>query len=213
MKIIEYIIENKEWIFSGIGVAILAFILSYVYKTFIKKETVNKSKTKSSSIKLQNSKSNTVQLINSQNNYSNKRKIEKKKEAKESLKEIYKLIDLSIKSIEIGLAPDKFNPTLTNEEYLDDAINKFLSFSNFFSSNDFLYNKNINTTIQKIKELLSKCINKQKIIEEHKRMNFPNEIIIKESFEMENIFNDIINIKIPIQRELLKTQINKYLFK
>lgn len=31
MKIFEWIIENKEWFFSGIGVFILGLILSLVY--------------------------------------------------------------------------------------------------------------------------------------------------------------------------------------
>ena len=63
-QIINWIIENKEWIFSGIGVTLLLGIVGFIYKKFTKKS--NEEKT--IKIEQKNEGKNATQ-IGIQNNY------------------------------------------------------------------------------------------------------------------------------------------------
>lgn len=57
-KMIEYIINNKEWIFSGVGVVIITFIISLVAR--------NKSSSSTNKVKIKGS-SNKVHQIGAKN--------------------------------------------------------------------------------------------------------------------------------------------------
>lgn len=63
-QIINWIIENQEWIFSGIGVTLLLGIIRYICKRFTKKS--NEEKT--IKIEQKNEGKNATQ-IGIQNNY------------------------------------------------------------------------------------------------------------------------------------------------
>lgn len=63
-NMINWMIENREWIFSGIGVTILLGIIGFIRKRFIK----NFDEKKSIKIEQKNEGQNTTQ-IGIQNNY------------------------------------------------------------------------------------------------------------------------------------------------
>lgn len=63
-QIIDWIVENQEWIFSGIGVTLLLGIIGFICKRFTKKS--NEEKT----IKIeQKNKGKNATQIGIQNNY------------------------------------------------------------------------------------------------------------------------------------------------
>ena len=123
----QYLIDNKEWIFSGIGATIFALIVTFL----ITKRNENSNKTnsiKGNDIKLDKSHSNNIQLINNQINYDKNEINSLSQETINALRELYRLVDLTLKSVEIGLAPVKFNPPKSNVDYLNDSIIVFNQF-------------------------------------------------------------------------------------
>ena len=206
----QYILDNKEWIFSGIGVPLVVFIFAFIFRRMNKEKSTNTNEIKSSPVNLKNSNSNTIQLINNQTNYTQDFKLETNQEVKTSLKELYKLLDESIKSVEIGLASYKLNPPKTNQEYLIEAVNSYVSFSDYYDVNEILYDAEINVTIKQIRELLLSCLKKQRLIEDFKNMNMPLEIIFKEGQEMSELYDKNVKKEIPDLRLKLTGQINRY---
>jgi hypothetical protein len=210
MKFIQYILDNKEWIFSGIGVPLVVFIFAIVFRRMNKEKSTVKNEIKSSVINLTNSNSNTIQLINNQTNYTKETKTEVIPEVRESLKEVFRRLDLSVKSIEIGLAPFKLNAPKTNQEYLLEAVDSYVSFSDYYDANEFLYDTEINATIKQIRELMLSCLKKQRLIEDLKNMKMPMDIIFNESKEIREIYEKSIIKEIPELRLKLTGQINLY---
>jgi len=198
----NYIVENKEWIFSGIGVFFLTILFTLIY---------NKRKEKSShTVKLKKSNSNTIQLINTQTNFENQGKTETSKEIKDALKEMYRRLDTSIKSIETGLSPIKVNPPKTNAEYLKEAIDNYKSLVEFHDTNDIFFDKEINDTIHKIRDLIFKCLRQQDSIEFCHNMNFRDQLLIREIDKMDEIYETLIKKEIPQLKRELAGMINKY---
>lgn len=64
---IEYLIDNKEWIFSGIGVFVITMLASFILQ---KKNSVNKVKIKGSNNKVHQigtKKENTIEIEGDKN--------------------------------------------------------------------------------------------------------------------------------------------------
>ena len=206
---IQYILDNKEWIFSGIGI----FVLTILVSIFLNKRKNEKSLISneiSSNVNLKESNSNTIQLINNQTNVKNESKVQSNQDVKNSLKEVYRLLDIAIKSIEIGLSPIKINPTKTNIEYYIEAKNKCIELIDYHDQNDFLFDTEINATIREIIGLLIDCLKQQDLIEFCHSMKFNNQLLVEEIKKMNIIYDTIVKKEIPLLKNKLSEQINRY---
>lgn len=202
----QYLIDNKEWIFSGIGATILGLIITFL----IMKQSKNQKKAniiKDNDIKLNNSSGNSIQLIRKQVNH-DKPKIDLLfQDTLKSYRELYRLIDLAIKSVEIGFAPIKVNPTKENDKFLSDSIVEYNQFSEYFDSNEILFDLKTISLTKNIRDVIFKCIKQQKLIEDYKTMNMPTEKLFPEIDKFLQMYDLHISHELPQIKEELKNHI------
>ena len=207
--IIQYIIENKEWIFSGIGVLIIS-VIYYLLTHKRKTDKIDNSNYIKAPIKIKKGDSNSIQIINNQNNYQQtKSKSDLTDEVTISLKKVYQLLDILIESVEIGLAPVKFNSTKTYLECLNEATKAYFDFYDYYKINDILFDSEINESISEIKNLMESYLSKQKNIEGLKSMNISQDIINKNASELYDMYKSSIQSEIPRLRKKLRDLINR----
>ncbi len=202
----QYLIDNKEWIFSGIGATFFALIVTFLIakrnKGFQKSNSI-----RGNDISLEKSHLNNIQFINNQINNDKKEIDLLSQETISALRELYRLVDLTLKSVEIGLAPLKFNPPKSNVDYLNDSIAQFNQFSDYFDSNEILLDSSTITLTVKIKDLVLACLKQQQIIENFKAMNMPGDIFIPEVEKLTEMYNLHIIGDLPKLKEELKNDI------
>jgi len=207
---IQYLLDNKEWIFSGIGVFVLSALVTLFYNKLKKNKTSITNKI-SSPIKLNESNSNTIQLINNQTNYEAEKRGEKNPEIKESLKTVYSLLDKTIKSAEIGLSLVKINQVKDDAEYLVEIVNNYEELVNYHDSNDFLYSNEINEKLFQIRDLLFNAMKQKRMLLDCQNMGFCDDILYKEIDKMDKIYEANIRNQIPLLKRQLSEKINNYI--
>lgn len=208
----QYLIDNKEWIFSGIGATILALVVNYL----ITKRNENTKKINSikvNDITQDKSHLNNIQLINNQVNYDKNEINSLSQETVKALRELYRLVDLTLKSVEIGLAPVKFNPPKSNVDYLNDSITIFYQFSEYFDSNEILFDSITIILTKKIKDSVLACLKQQRIVEDFKSMNMPSDKFVPEVDKIHEMYDLHVIKDLPRLKEELKNNIQQQIKK
>lgn len=199
---IEYIIANKEWIFSGIGVAVLTIFLPFIIR---KKEAKTKNVNEIKDINLNNSNTNNV-VINQPDISNNHKNTLLQMNKLNAYEELFSRCDRIIKEAEIALSPIKWNPPKTNFEYIKELENDYITFLNYFESKEILFDNQTAKIITTILRLIRNCMKHQILIESYKNMNMKTESYADE-IEKQIETYQIITEQIPSLKIELKTHI------
>lgn len=199
-EIKKYVLENISWIIGAFA-TILAAILSIIFLKNNKKKNSQTAK-----IKISKSDHSEINVISNQRNKNLTFQNEISQRDK-SLNEMFRLLNITIRSISIGLRPNKVNPPKTSKEYLDEAIDTYNAFVNYSEETELFYTQDEISLNKEMNDLFLKCLKQQELIETYKVLGMPQEKLFKECDIMIEYYENDIAIKIPELREKIKTLI------
>jgi hypothetical protein len=117
---------------------------------------------------------------------------------------IFELTDGLIKLATDAFRPIKINDPKSFADYLNETIDRYKEFVDYFDSNEILFEDDVVSIVHSIRDIIFKCIIHQRKIENFKAIEMPWKYITSEIKAINEIYYNQIEKELPEQRERLK---------